>query len=83
MEDGAAAIPADPAGVPITGGTPAPGGQRGEPTGRSFYPKPANTLTNSICHIKTLFAELFATLHILISIWKIVTGAKVLHPQSQ
>ena len=33
MEDGAVAIPEDPAGEPITGGRPAPGPQRGEPTG--------------------------------------------------
>ena len=33
MEDGAVAVPADPAGKPITGGQPAPGPHRGEPAG--------------------------------------------------
>lgn len=34
MEDGAVAVPADPAGTPITGGHPPPGAHRGEPAGK-------------------------------------------------
>lgn len=36
MENGAVAIPKDPAGNSITGGRPAPGGQRGSPTGENY-----------------------------------------------
>lgn len=53
MEDGAVAIPEDPAGQPITGGHPAPGPQRGDPTGipLSFFQSFDETLMRGYMHL--------------------------------